>query len=95
MVDAVKNNGLEVQEFNKIAQAQQDPNADAEVSDEEVQKFESAAQEVQTLQQDMQQQVETAVKQAGLDMNRYNELSLAVNQDPELRQKVEQMKQAE
>lgn len=93
MVQAVKDNNMEVQQFNQMAQAQQSPNKEMDATEEEMKNFQAALSEVQQLQQELTTKMQKVVTDAGLTMNRYQQIAMAVNQDQELQQKVRSMMQ--
>src|SRR6056297_2149237 len=61
MVNAVKEEGLEVQRYKEILQAQQDPNQEANATNEELKQFETAIQEVGELQAKAEQEMEEKI----------------------------------
>ena len=93
MVAAVQENNMEVQRFNELARAQQNPNMTVEANETEMQSFNAAMQAVQAIQENLNQQVQGAVSESELTMSRFQEIAMAVNSDQELQQKVQQMMQ--
>lgn len=93
MVSAVQENNMEVQRFNELARAQQNPNMTVEANETEMQSFNAAMQAVQAIQENLNQQVQGAVSESELTMSRFQEIAMAVNSDQELQQKVQQMMQ--
>ena len=94
MIDVVQDQGLEAQRYSEIQQAQQNPAANSDISDEEMQKFQAATQEVQKIQTRAQQQMEEKLSDAGLTQKRYQEISMMVQSDPKLQQKFQSMQKA-
>jgi len=89
MVQAVEEQGLSVKRFNEIAQGQQNPDqASANLSSEETQTFQAAVAQIGQIQQEAQGSIESAVEQEGLDIQTFNGIAQAVQQDPALQQQV-------
>ena len=90
MVKAVEEKGLEVQRYNEIQQAQQDPNQEANATGEELKQYETATQELEKIQVQAQQQMQEKIIEEGLTVNRYQEIATVVQNDPELQQKLQE-----
>lgn len=91
--------------------AQQQPPADVDVSDAELQSFAEARTAITEIQQDYSQRMQNAddpekanelqqqaneemigaVEDTGLDVESFNTIAMAVQNDPELQQKLEQI----
>ncbi len=87
MVNAIEKEGLNVQRFNEIQQAQQDPNQEAGATDEELEQYESAITELEKIQMGAQQEMEEKITNEGLTIPRYQEIAAAIQASPELQQK--------
>jgi len=94
MLAAVAEEGLDAQRYSEIQRAQQNPAADSEVSSEEMQKFQSAVEKVQSIQSDANQQMQEKLSDAGFTQRRYQEVSMMVQSDPQLQQKFQSMQKA-
>lgn len=97
LLQIVEGQGLTPDRFNQIAEAQQNPQAatDVEISDEELQSFEQAANEITAVRQQTQARLQEAVQAEGLEVEQFNQILAAVQQDPALQQEVEQILQSE
>lgn len=95
MVAAVQENDIEVQRFNELARAQQNPNLTVEANETEMKAFNSAMAAVQAIQENLNKDVQSAISESEMSMARFQEIAMAVNSDQELQQKVQQMMQAE
>jgi len=94
MTKAIENAGLDLDTFNEIAAAQQNPNAKKPAADEaEMQKFQEVSGKLQEIQTEMQPKMVSAIEDSGMDINKYQEVMLAYQQSPELQAKVKQMMQ--
>ena len=93
MVKAIQDEGLEPNRFVEINTIQQNPAADAEntVSEKELDNYNNAMKEVQSIQQGVQTEQIKVIEQEGLDVNRYVQIAKAVQQDPGLMKKVQDM----
>lgn len=97
LLQIVEGQGLTPDRFNEIAEAQQNPQAapSVEISDEELQNFEQAANEITAVRQQTQARFQEAVQAEGLAVDQFNQILAAVQQDPELQQEVEQILRSE
>jgi len=91
MVSVVEGEGIEVERFNEIQQAQQDPNLKVEVTEEEKAQFVKATQKVQELQVQAQQKMRTKIEEEGLTIDDYQKIITAVQNSPELQQKLQKI----
>ena len=90
MVKAVEEKGLEVERYNEIQQAQQDLNQEAEATEKELKQYETATQELEKIQVQIQQQMQAKIVEEGLTVNRYQEIAAVIQNDPELHQKLQE-----
>ena len=93
MVKAIQDEGLEPSRFVEINTIQQNPAADTEntVSEKELDNYNEAMKEVQSIQQGAQTEQIKVIEQEGLDVNRYVQIAKAVQQNPDLMKKVQGM----
>lgn len=89
MVTVIEQEGLELQKFTEIQQAQQDPSAELEDSDEEMQKYNSISAELEKIQMAAQEKMKAKIEEKGMSITRYQELSAQVQGDPELQKKIQ------
>lgn len=82
----------DAEKLNETEQPQQEQMS--EISDEELQQFVAASQQIQTMNQQVQQQMVSAVQEGGLGVERFNEIQQS-EQDPnqELDASNDEMKQ--
>jgi len=93
MIAEIQEEGMEVQRFSEIQQAQQNPNQEVEMTAEEEEAIESLMPKLQSIQQESQTVMQEKIKSAGLTMNRYQEIAQMIQQSPELQQKLQSMMQ--
>ncbi|MFO8030177.1 MAG: DUF4168 domain-containing protein [Cyclonatronaceae bacterium] len=93
MITIVDEEGIEVSTYNEIIQAQQMGQSmeDIEVSAEDLEKFERANEQIQEIEEQMERQLSEAVEEEGMEMERFQEINMAIQQDPSLQQRVQQM----
>lgn len=95
LVQAVQEEGIEVQRFNEIMNAQQNPNQEVDAREEELKKFAAASREIEEIQMRAQREMREVVTKSGLDMERYQAIIAALRNDAELQQRLQQMMQEE
>ncbi|MEX0980535.1 MAG: DUF4168 domain-containing protein [Bacteroidales bacterium] len=95
MVSTVENEGIQVDRFNEIVQSQQNPNQDAGTSEKEMESFNTAIQELQVIQNASQQEMQQAVIDEGLTVERYQELMSQVQTDANLQQRLQELMEEE
>lgn len=88
MIKAVEDSDLTVEKFNEINQAEQNPNKEVDASADDLKKYESAMQSVEAIQAQVQKTVESKIKEIGLSMERFQQISTLVQTDKELQQRL-------
>ena len=90
---AIKQQNLSEKRFGEIYQSKQSPQAQqtAKVTPEENKKFEQVNAKIRQIQKSDQSKMEQTVKSEGLEPPRFEQIFLAIRQDPQLLQKVRQM----
>ncbi len=93
MVAIVEDEGLDVQTYNQIAEARYMGHSDdeLEVSSEQIERYEAAYEKVSEIEVELEQKMADAINEEGMDMDRFMELNMALQQDPALQQRVQQM----
>lgn len=93
MVEAVEDEGLSVEVYNQIAQAVQmgQDRDEIDVTAEELDQYDLANEKIDEIEQRLEAQISDAVEDAGMSMERFQELNMAIQQDPALQQQVQQM----
>lgn len=93
MLAIVDEEGLDVQTYNLIAEARFNEQSDDEidVSSEDLENFESAFEKVEVVQKKVEGEMIAAIEAEGMDMDRFMEINMAMQQDQELQQRVQQM----
>lgn len=88
MVTAVMDKGMTVERFNELFQAQQNPAQEADATEEELSNYDEVMDEIMTIQENTQAEMEEKITDAGLTIDRYQEINLALQSSPELQQKL-------
>ena len=91
MVSVVEGEGIEVDRFNEIQQAQQDPNQKVEATEEEKAQFVKATQKIQELQVQAQEKMRTKIEEEGLTIDDYQKIITAIQNSPELQEKLQKI----
>ena len=93
MIGVLNDLDLSTDRFNEIYQAEHNPEFELEraLSDDEQQRYRMAEQELQGIQEDSQVEMSQVVESQGIDIDRFNEIYVALTQDPELQQRVQEM----
>jgi hypothetical protein len=90
MVNTVENEGLEVQRFNEINQAENNPDQPGNASDKEMEKYNSCIQQIQVIQNNAQEQMQKKITNEGLSVERYQEIMQLVQKDSKLQMRLQQ-----
>ncbi len=93
MIAIVDEEGIEVNTYNEIMQAQQMGQSpeDIGVSESDLEKFERASEKIQEVEVRMERDLAQAVEDEGMEMERFQEINMAIQQDPELQQRAQQL----
>ncbi len=93
MIAIVQEEGLEVETYNKILQGLQMGQSaeEMEVSDSDVEKFEAASELIGEIEEELEIMLIAAIEDEGIELQRFQEIFMAVQTDPGLQQKMQQM----
>ncbi|MDT0676058.1 DUF4168 domain-containing protein [Autumnicola musiva] len=91
MVGVVENEGLEIQQFNKMYQASMNPNKEMQATAEQQEKYDSAVQAIEGMQSEFQTEMENAISDKGFTVERYEKLAMALQTDQEMQQRLQEM----
>ena len=90
MIQAIENEDLEINKFNEILMAQQNQQTeDLEATPEDLQKFDKAAAQVIQIQTEVQEEMVEAIKEEGLEPQKYEQILLAYQSDANVKAKVD------
>ena len=88
MAEAVKEEGLEIQRFNEIHNAFLNPEVEITTTTEEKQKHQNILKEIETIQVNIQQDMEEKIQEQDLTLQRFEQIAMSLETDPELQQKL-------
>jgi len=91
MVGAVQKEGMEVERFSEIMQSEQDPNQEANATNEEMEQYAAVNKSIEEVQIRAQEEMEEKIVESGLTLDRYQEIGAIVQSSPELQQKLQSM----
>lgn len=94
MMKAIENEGMDVDKFNEILMARQNPDAEVQASEEELEKFDKASQEIIKVQQNLQQDVVKAVENSGMAIDKYSEMMFAYQNSSKVQEEVNKLLEA-
>lgn len=86
-VEVIEKGGMDVERFNELANAQNNPNQEVEAKEEELEKVNVIGTKIQKIQMDFQERVSGMIEKEGLTVQRYQEVYQAIQQDQDLQQK--------
>jgi len=93
MMTAIENEGMQVDRFTQIQQAQQNPNQKSDATPEEMQTFEAANQKLQEIQMTAQKEMTQKLEDAGLSQEWYQQTAMAIQSNQELMMRFQQLQQ--
>lgn len=93
MVSMVEDNGMTVERFNEVYQAQMQPDAAADISDKEQAKMQDIMTEIQTAQVAFQEKVAGIIEDNGMTVEKYEAVFMELQQNQELQMKFGEMMQ--
>ena len=91
MMQAIESEDIDVNKFNEILTARQNPDQKADASPEQLEAFGKAAQKVMKIQEELQSKAEKAVEDQGMEFQKYQEMMTAYQQDEDLQKRIAQM----
>lgn len=90
MIEKIEENGMELDQFNQIAQQMQQGAQPEGVSEDEMATFQKISEEIQSISMEMQEEVNKIITDAGISPAMYQEMITAYSSNPDTRQKVDQ-----
>ncbi len=93
MIAIVEEEGLEVDTYNRILQGMQTGQSaeQMDVSSSDVEKFEVASSQISEIEEEMEGELIAAIEDEGLELNRFQEIFMAVQTDAGLQQKMQEL----
>lgn len=97
MIAVVEDEGLTVEKYNAIAEAEQmgQPTDELEdVSSEDLEKYVQASTQIAEMEEELEPEFEQIIEENGMEMDRFQEINMALQQDPALQQRIQEMMQS-
>ncbi len=91
MANVVRQEGLEIQRFNEIQQAQLNSQQEVDATEEEMKQYEKTIEQLEQEQIKARQEMEDKIEAEGLTVDRYEEIVTAIQSDPEVQEKLRTM----
>lgn len=90
MITVVEENDLDVATFNEIHQAKME-NREVTASKEDQEKHQKTVTQLESMQPQIQATMEGIIKDQGLTVERYQEIATAMQNNPQLQQRLQQL----
>lgn len=88
MTQVVQEEGMDIQRFNEIHQASINPEMEVEVTEEEKKQHQNITAEIEKMQSTFQGQMEKAIADQDLTIEKYEEIINGLQADPELQERL-------
>ncbi len=95
MIGIVEDEGMSVDSFNEIAQGMHmgQTQDELDVSDSDMEKYNAIAELIDEIERELDSEMEEILAEAGMSMDRFQEINMALQQDQELLQRAQEMMQ--
>ncbi|MFO8002243.1 MAG: DUF4168 domain-containing protein [Marinilabilia sp.] len=90
MIEEIEDQGMELDQFNQIANQMQQGGEPEGVSEEDMETFQNISDEIQGIQMETQQKVNEIISDEGMNPEQYQEMISAYSSDPNIKQKVDE-----
>lgn len=94
MIAEVEATGLSVEQFSQIQRASGDPQSEFVPTAEDQSKYDLALTKLESMQEKAQNDMLRKIEEFGLNEERYQEIGMAMQNDPEMMAKFQEMQQA-
>jgi len=88
MAEAVQEEGMEIPKFNEIHEAHLNPEVEVLATSEEKQQHQKILKKIETIQADIQEDMEEKIKELGLTPQRFEQIAASLETDPALQEKL-------
>lgn len=89
MIRSIEDEGLTVERFHQILEQQRNPQNRTETSPEELKSFNNAAQNIIAENKKVEQQMAASIEEEGIDVETYNQIMVAYQQNQEIQRKID------
>ena len=84
----IKDHGMEIERFNEIYQAKMDPSAELDLSEQVEKKYQEISEQIQQMQNEYGKEKENTITDAGMTVERFQQIATQVQNDPELKKRL-------
>jgi hypothetical protein len=95
MIKAIENEGLTVDRFHQILEQQRNATSATETSPQELTSFNNAAQAIIEENRKVEQDMAASIEEEGIDIETYNQIMVAYQQNPGIQKKVDALLERE
>jgi len=89
MSKKIQDEGMNPRRFQEIQRAQQSQQQNANATDEEMKQYQNIMKEMESVQAGLQEDMKNAIEDAGLTMQRYQQIANAAQNDTTLMQRIQ------
>ena len=89
MITVIEDEGLKVERFSEIQEAEMDPNKTADASEDELKKHASAMAKIEEMQPAMEKKAMADIESAGISLERYQSLAAEIQNEKSLQQRLQ------
>lgn len=91
IVGAIEKEGMSVERYQELRNAENDPNAEVKLKDDEKKQKEDIDQKIEQMVPQLQKEQTDIIKNSKLSKDRYDEISLALRSDKDLQQRIQKV----
>lgn len=91
MVGIIQKEGMDVERFGEIKNASMDPNSEVDLSKEEKTQYDRANENLEKMKTSFEQKMDDIIKSKGLTSEKFDQIFLAVQNNKDLQQKVQNL----
>ncbi len=91
MIEEIEDQGLTIDQFNEIMAQKENPEVEVEATEEELEAFEKAMEEVQNIQMEYNMKINGVIEENEMTPEEYEMIIMAYQQDTELRERIDEM----
>lgn len=90
MMSTIEENGFETQRYIELNQAEE-MGQEMDADEEEVARYQKTKQTIMELQKEANETIVEGIEEKGLTVERYQQINMAIQQDPDLQEKMRDM----
>lgn len=92
MIEQIEGHDMTVERFNAMYMQMQQAGIDeVEGTDEEKESFVKVTEEIESIQMELETVIVSTIEEEGLSIEKYEEIMMAYQQDPELQQRIQML----